>query len=78
MDAGEHQESDLGDPKLRIFELPNNFKGSRTGKGASMLKVSVLHEKIKGSGQKYLVYIRKWGRPDKGPIRLHPWRIYIL
>ena len=52
MDAGEHQESDLGDPKLRIFEFPSDSKGSRAGKGASMLKVSVLHRKIKGSGEK--------------------------
>ena len=53
MDGGEHQESDLGDPKLRIFEFPSDSKSSRAGKGASMLKVSVLHRKIKGSDQKY-------------------------
>ena len=52
MDAGEHQESDLGDPKLRIFEFPSDSKGSRAGKGASMLKVSVLQRKIKVSGEK--------------------------
>ena len=32
MDAGEHQESDLGEPKLRIFEFPSDSKGSRAGK----------------------------------------------
>ena len=53
MDASGHQESDLGDPKLRIFKFPSNFKGLRAGKGASMLKVSVLPGKMKGSGQKY-------------------------
>ena len=53
MDAGEHQESDLVDPKLRICKFPSDSKGSRARKGASMLKVSVLHRKIKGSGQKY-------------------------
>ena len=52
MDAGEHQESDLGDAKLSMFEFPGKFKASQTGKGASMLKVSVLHRKIKGSGEK--------------------------
>ena len=51
MDASGHQESDLGNPKLRIFKFPSDFKGSWAGKGAGMLKVSVLHKKIKGSGQ---------------------------
>ena len=53
MDAGEHQESDLGDPKLSIFEFPSDFNASWAGKGASMLKVTVLQKEIKGSGQKY-------------------------
>ena len=53
MDAGEHQESDLGDPKLRVLKFLSHSKGSRAGKGASMLEVSVLHRKMKASGQKY-------------------------
>ena len=52
MDAGGHQESDLGKPKLRIAKFPSDFKGSWAGKGAGMLKVSVLRMKIGGSGQK--------------------------
>ena len=52
MDTGEHRESDLGDLKLRICEFPSDSKGSRAGKGASMLKVAVLHRKMKGSDQK--------------------------
>ena len=38
MDAGEHQESDLGDPKPRIFKFPSDFKVSWAGQGAGMLK----------------------------------------
>ena len=59
MDASGHQESDLGNPKLRIFKFPSDFKGSWAGKGAGMLKVSVLHKKIKGSGQECSFYTGK-------------------
>ena len=53
MNAGEHQENDLGNPKFRILKFPSDSKGSRAGEGASMLKVSLLQKKMKDSGQKY-------------------------